>query len=321
MNGLTVNVIATESPARSAPLPTWDAFEQALASALSVLADETLIVSARVGNRFVQFNACPDEGVFCESVSNAYLDPAEKLDDGQLAALLSLGWSAPTHAPNSPAPVSAPKGSPNFFREFPTPYSCSEIARHAVRTLTDIHRIPGPDDLEYKAFDDSGHGVTLPVLPIDPAPAPPPRAKVPPKRRGPTEFAKLRARVLAAARSGSGLGSLTYEDGALQISIGSRPGWIRPFEDPFYVRVHVQLLANVHPDEKFLARMHEVNSCLPVVRVIYRNGSVFLGVDFPAVPFRPEHLTQAVTAIAQLADAVLKDIRAPGDDAAVTVVN
>jgi hypothetical protein len=173
-----VTEVATESPARSAPRPTWNAFEQALSSALSVLADESLIVTARVGNRNVQFHACPDEGVLCESVSNAYLDPA---------------------------------------------------------------------------------------------PAPPPRAKAPPKRRGPTEFAKLRA--------------------------------------------------NVHPDEKFLARMHEVNSCLPMVRVIYRGGSVFLGVDFHAVPFRPEHLAQAVTAIAQLADAVLKDIRAPGDDAAATVVN
>ena len=87
------------------------------------------------------------------------------------------------------------------------------------------------------------------------------------------------------------------------------------------MRVHVMLLANVHPDEKFLARMHEVNGCLPMVRVIHRNGSVFLGVDFPAVPFRAEHLTQAVTAIARLADAVRKDIRAPGDDAAATVVN
>ena len=256
MNDLTATELPHAPPAPHPPLASWDAFEQALASALSVLADESLVVSARMGNRFVQFHACPDEGVFCEAVSNAYLDPAERLDDGQLAALLSLGWSAPTRAPDSQSPASAPKGSPNFFREFPTPYACSEIARFAVRTLTEVLRIPSPDGLEYRAFDDSGHGVTFPVLPIDPAPAPPPRAKVPPKRRGPTEFAKLRAKVLAAARSGSGLGSLTYEDGVLQVSIGSRPGWIRPFEDPFYVRVHVQLLASVPSDEKFLARMH-----------------------------------------------------------------
>ena len=56
----------------------------------------------------------------------------------------------------------------------------------------------------------------------------------------------------------------------------------------------------------------QVESCTPA-----RN----LGVDFPAIPFRPEHLAQAVTALAQLADAVLKDIRAPGDEATGTVVN
>jgi hypothetical protein len=65
--------------------------------------------------------------------------------------------------------------------------------------LTEVLRIPSPDDLEYRAFDVSGHGVTFPVLPVDPAPASPPRAKAPPKPRGPTEFAKLRAKVLAAA--------------------------------------------------------------------------------------------------------------------------
>jgi hypothetical protein len=321
MNDLAANELPHAPPTPQPSLPTWNAFERALSFALSVLADESLIVSAKEGNRYVQFHACPDEGVFCEAVSNAYLDPAEKLDDGQLAALLALGWSAPTRAPGSPSPAPTPKGSPNFFREFPIPYACSEIARFAVRTLTEVLRIPSPDDLEYRAFDVSGHGVTFPVLPVDPAPAPPPRAKAPPKPRGPTEFAKLRAKVLAAARSGSGLGSLKYEDGGLQVPIGSRPGWIRPFEDPFYVRVHVQLLTNVHADEKFLARMHEVNGRLPMVRVIYRGGSVFLGVDFPAVPFRPEHLAQAVTALAHLADGVLGDIRAPGDEAAATAVN
>ena len=321
MNERTVNEVSNESPAPRPAPSGWEAFEQALAFALSVLADESLVVSARVGNRFVQFNASPDEGVFCEAVGNSYLGPAEKLDAGQTSALLSLGWAAPTHSPTSPSPVVAPNGSPNFFRVFPTPYACAEIARFAVRTLTEVLRIPSPDDLEYKAFDDAGHGVTLPALPIDPVAAPPPKAKAPPKPKGPTEFAKLRTKVLAATRDGTGLGSLTYEDGSLQVSIGSRPGWIRPFEDPFYVRVHVQLLDKVHADEKFLARMHEVNSCLPMVRVIYKSGSVFLGVDFPAIPFRPEHLAQAVTALAQLADAVLKDIRAPGDEATGTVVN
>lgn len=289
-------------------LPRWDAFEKALASALSVLSEESLVVSAGARNRFVQFYVCPVEGVRCETVSNAYLGPTDKLDAEQVAALLALGWAAPTHAPDAPAPESDPQGSPNFFREFPNPPACAEIARLAVRTLTEVHRIPSPDDLVYKAFDDLGHDVTLPALPIDPAP--PPRAKAPPAPVQAAAFTKLRARVLAAARTGSGLGELAYGDGgALQVPIGSRTGWIRPCQRPFFVRVHLQLLAGVEGDEELVARMHEVNGRLPMARVIYQGGSVFLGVDFPAVPFRPDHLAQAIATLAHVADDVLADLR------------
>jgi hypothetical protein len=178
--------------------------------------------------------------------------------------------------------------------------------------LTEVLRIESPHALEYKSFDASGYAVTLPALHIDRVAAPPPKAKAPWKPKGPTEFARLRARVLAAARSGSGLGSLEYDDdGTLQVPIGSRTGWIRPCGNPFYVRVHLHLLSDVEGDEEFLGRMHEVNSRLPIARVIYKGGSVFLGVDFPAMPFRAEHLSQAVVTLAQLADDVREELRLP----------
>src|SRR5512137_1720067 len=135
MNETTLHV-TIESPAALAPLSRWDVFERDLASTLSVLKDEFLILSAKVGTRFIQFNARPDEGVFCETVSNSFLDPSAKLDDAQVAALAALGWSAPTRGPDEPPPAIPPRGSPNFFREFPSPFSCPEIARFAVRTLS-----------------------------------------------------------------------------------------------------------------------------------------------------------------------------------------
>jgi len=60
MRERTVMVDASVSAAPPAPLPAWEAFEKSLASALSVLKDEFLVVSTKVGNRFVQFNACAD---------------------------------------------------------------------------------------------------------------------------------------------------------------------------------------------------------------------------------------------------------------------
>jgi hypothetical protein len=88
------------------------------------------------------------------------------------------------------------------------------------------------------------------VLPIERVPARPTPAKPPAKPRKPGDFDKLRAKVLAAARSGTGLGSLEYgDDGTLQVPIGSRTGWIRPCENPFYVRVHLHLLSGVEGDD------------------------------------------------------------------------
>ena len=92
MNERTVNAVPVGSCPPLALLPGWESFEQALASALSVLKDEFLIVWTRAGNRFVQFHARPDARVFAETVCNAYLGPSEKLDAGQMADLLSVGW-------------------------------------------------------------------------------------------------------------------------------------------------------------------------------------------------------------------------------------
>lgn len=311
MNERTVGSTPAAPGAAPAPPTGWEAFEKALASALSVLKDEFLILSARPGNRYVQFHAGLEDGIFAECVSDAYLEETGKLDAGQLATLLSLGWSPPTHAPDGTKPDGVARGSPNHFRHLPPPCSFPEIARLAVRTLTEVLRVERPAELAYKAFDEEGHTLTLPVLPIEPRPEPSAR-KAPPGPRGPSPFARLRARVLAAARAGSGLGSLAYEDGALQVPIGDRTGWVRPYEDPFFVRVHVHLLSDVEGDEPLLSRIHELNARFPVARVIYSGRSVFLGIDFPALPFRAEHLAQAIATVARLSGEVVAELRSPG---------
>jgi len=305
MNERTVTSEADGASGSREPLAGWAAFERDLALTLSFLKNEFLVISSKTGNRFVQFNARPDEGVLAETVSNAYLEAGEKLDEAQLAALAGLGWLAPTRAPDE-APA---KGSPNFFREFPTPVSFSEIARLATRTLSEVHGLPGPEALEYHAFDDPGRPVTLPGLHLDRAPRPAPKAKPVSKRRKSGPFARLRAEVLAAAREASGFGALEYDaDGDLAVPVGRRMGWVRPYQKPFYVRVFCHLL-EVEADEELLERIHEVNSRLPLARVIYKAGNLYLGVDFPAAPFHAAHLSQAVTALASLADDVLNDLR------------
>ena len=191
MNEQVIQAIEAFEAALSAPPaapPSWDSFEKALASSLLVLDDEFLVLSTRGGNRFVQFAVDPALGIFAETVSNAFLGPDEKLDAGQLADLVSMGWAAPTHAPHSPDPVPVPDGSPNHFREFKRPFSCSEVAAFAVRTLTGPLRVGSPAELEYRASDEAGHTVTLPALEIAREARPRPKASPPAKSKGPSPF-------------------------------------------------------------------------------------------------------------------------------------
>jgi hypothetical protein len=298
----------------AAPLG-WESLEARLAPALALLADEMLILSARTGNRYVQFASSAGKGLLVETGSNAFLAEEDKLDVGQLAALLGLGWSQPTHAPDASEPVAG--GSPNHFRRFRAPVPFAEAARLAVRTLVEVLRVGSPGELRYKAFDADGHPVTLPGLGIERVPAPARRPGKAPTRDAGSAFARLCTRVRAAARAATGLGALDYdEEGNLQLPVGSRTGWVRPCDGPLFVRVHVHLLSGVEADEELLARMHEVNARLPMARVIHVDGSVFLGVDFPALPFRAEHLAQAITTIARLSDGVVSDLRPPDDSGA-----
>ena len=317
MNEQVIEAIRAIEAAFSAPPatpPSWDSFEKALASSLTVLDEEFLVLSTRGGNRFVQFAVDPALGIFAETVSNAYLGPDEKLDAGQLADLLSMGWAAPTHAPDSPDPVPMPDGSPNHFREFKRPFSCAEVAAFAVRTLTGPLRVGSPAELEYRASDEAGHTVTLPALELAREDRPRPKASPPAKSKGTSPFEKLRSRLLAAARTLSGQAALDYEkDGSLQVPIGPRTGWIRPYENPCFVRVYVHLLGEVEPDDEFVGLIHQLNSRIPIARAIYVDKCVFLGIDFPALPFRAEHLTQAVTLLAQFADKAAEDLGQPGD--------
>jgi hypothetical protein len=210
-----------------------------------------------------------------------------------------------------------PDGSPNHFRRFRAPVPFAEAARLAVRTLGEVLRVGSPGDLRYRAFDAEGHAVTLPGLGLARVPVPARRPGKAPRDATVGAFARLRTRVRAAARAATGLGALDYDgDGNLQVPVGDRTGWVRPCDGPLFVRVHVHLLSGVEADEELLARMHEVNARLPLARVIHVDGSVFLGVDFPALPFRPEHLAQAVGTIARLADEVVSDLRPPDDSGA-----
>jgi hypothetical protein len=198
-----------------------------------------------------------------------------------------------------------PKGSPNFFREYPNPVSTEAIARIAVQTLADVHQIPDPTALTYKAFDLAGRTIVLPALRIA-REAEPPRRR---PRKVRSAIQRLRARLLTLAREAMGDLSLAFDkDGDLAVRIGSRPGFIRIREEPTVVRVYTRLARPENPDQALLALLHRMNARMTLARLVLADGSIFLAIDLPGAPFQPAHLTQALLGIAAIADAVARDL-------------
>jgi hypothetical protein len=296
--------------------PEWEDFEQRLAACLALLKEEYLVVSARTGNRYVQFWVEPAQGVHAEAVSNGYLEEGFRLDGGQLAALASLGWSPPASTPEAHDRDPRAAGSPNFHRDFPVPVPWEEVASVAVRTLSEVLRVGGPGELEYKAFDRPGREVVLPALRI--ARAPPRGAAAPEPAAAERALRRLRRRLVTAVRRLPGHGEAVLDgDGDVAVRLGPQPAWVRARPAPLSVRVFTEVAAGVEPGERLLRRLHELNARLPLARLVLAGRSVFAAVDFPAAPFHAAHLVAALSTLRRVASEVGPELgRAAGPTAA-----
>jgi len=143
----------------------WAPFTHRLAAILETLEeDQFLILSVKHSYRFIQFAAQGSFGIRIETASNCYLDRPEQLNEEQVASLIAAGWESPTGSPTESIAENDPDGSPNFFADFPAPVSFESVASLAVRTLSEILRVPHPGSLQYLAFDDDNQEILLPEL-------------------------------------------------------------------------------------------------------------------------------------------------------------
>lgn len=141
----------------------WADLERGLAMTLPALGEAYLVISTKVGNRFVQFASHPKLGLRAETVSDEYLEPGERHTPAQIAALLALGWTPPTH--RSDAPAAERKKPPNYFRDWEPAVPWDEAARLAVKTLRALG-VCDPKALEYDAFDAAQRPMSLQTLRI-----------------------------------------------------------------------------------------------------------------------------------------------------------
>ncbi len=275
---------------------SWERFERDLAAALAAFDREFLVLDVKGTPLYVQVHANAG-GFRCETVSNRFLPPEARLDDGAVSALGAMGWSAP--APGS-------RGSPNFFRDFEAPARPADVARLLVRTLAEVHGIPGPDRLEYTAFDGEGHDALLPALGIAQHDVEAAASGTRRKSRAHAPAARLRRRVLAELRHGTGDASLAPDaDGDVGVWLGSDLfAVVRVFEQPLAVRVSCLLAEGLAQTRGLLLRLQELNATLTLERLVLVNGAVFLSVDLPAAPFRVEHLRLAAGELRRVVGAI-----------------
>jgi hypothetical protein len=272
----------------------WPPFAQKLAATLEKLAeDQYLILSVKRSNRFVQFAGQGSFGMRVETTSNSYLSKEEQLNERQLAALIEIGWHEPTGTPANSTPERDPDGSPNFFMEFPAPVSCEAVANLAVRTFTEILRLPHPGNLEYEAFDEDTGAMALPELGL--------RLAVRTPQTDDQE--DLATALLATLRETTELPNLEYDDdGDIGLRNGSAKVFVRLIREPLCVRIYSPLLQDVEENPDILVRLNDINANQPLMRFVYRNGIIFGVTDIVAAPFVSAHVAQAFEHFCAIAD-------------------
>ena len=154
-----------DAPRQLRTADAWKLFACELATALRGLEeDEWLVLSHKSRNRYVQFMNQGGAGWRAEAVSDFYLEDGDRLSEDDHAALLALGWSAPTRLPDEFG--HQPDGSPNYFVDLANPVPLEELAAMAVSTLAGAHGVQHPNDLEYATGSRGNVAIRFPNLGI-----------------------------------------------------------------------------------------------------------------------------------------------------------
>ena len=139
----------------------WDEFERRLVERLDAMDEDDLLLVEVPGAEeqdgatpYVQFCAWGEDMVRCEAVSNHYLAETWTLTEEAGAELVTLGFTAPSYAPDE----EADEGSSNFYVDVPRD-GAFDLGWMTVVALRDVYGVPHPSLLD-------AEGV------VDPAPEP-----------------------------------------------------------------------------------------------------------------------------------------------------
>jgi hypothetical protein len=287
----------------------WSELATALAEALPKLALDAHLVltldptAGGTGDAtyYVEF-AILDEGeLHAETVGNAYLPAAHRLDRSAIADLIALGWSPP-------GVVDGTEG--NFGLRVPSA-DAGRLAAIAVRTLREVFGAPHPAFLTYAVHALEGD-VPPPALGAARAEPTGEAARGIRVAPGPDSSLEDRVRAVVAELTKADPDEVpTDDEGEISIRSGSAMVFVKVTHDPDLVDVYSPVLTKVRATERLYERLSTLTRSMPIGRLYLSDDTVWASVGVFGRDFQPSHLSLAVRVMTGLADQL--DDRLQGD--------
>lgn len=221
-----------------------------------------------------------------EVTSNHFLKGDDRLTRQQMAWLSANGWNAPTGKAAQATPENDPDGSPNYYIDFPTSASASDIVRVAIETLIYGLALPYPGALSYESFDSTGGALEFQDLGLKPA--------VP-------QDVPLMEQVVSVFRSVTGIEDLVFDDNdELRVCYGAIV--ISAFPVDNRLRLFSVLVTEVAETPTLLRKLNQINDGDHRIRLFCNEDAVFAALDLPSDPFVPAHLVSAINEFSEMAE-------------------
>ncbi len=268
----------------------WSAFAERLSVSLGELgAPDSLIIGLPTALEpadlqgaapSIQVLGSDGDRLHAEVSGNQYLDIRLQLSEARQAALVALGWTAPTAV----AGDEWAEGSSNFVAALAGETN-DALVDLIVRTAREIFDVPHPSFLD------------LPGLPGPDAPSG-------------NNGDDLRTKVAATLAAHFNQPIVRDEDGDIPIRSGSAMVFIRVVGEVPVVELFSPLLVGASGDVLALERINRANNRIRFAKLTWSGGRVLATHELWCEPFVPELLVWAVTLMMGMADELDDRLRA-----------